>query len=280
MTAVPARPDPLARWRPSPRTLLGAALLAASLLLYPWGIDAALARFGTRATAAGLLALALAGGAVPYPRSGGRRIDLPRVPGFPAALAALPAAALLLGDVRCLHLLPAAVYLWLALLCAASLREERSLMERAALFLQPRAPDFIRSYCRTVTALWGAVFAAIAAVIAGLVLAGAPEARRAFSEWGLWVPIGILSALEYAVRKAWFRYYAGGPLDRIWAALLPAERTERGRRSLEYIRSARARMRAEGFTPPGEGKDARSAAAQRAAGERRSARREDGGRPC
>jgi hypothetical protein len=196
--------------------------------------------------------MALAGGALPFRARGGRRIDLPRVPGFPVAFAAPPAAALLTGDVRFLHLVPAVVYLWLALLCGASLFEERSLIERAARFLQPRAPDFIRSYCRKVTALWCAVFAATAAVIAWLAIAGAGEARRAFSEWGLWVPIAILSALEYAVRKAWFRYYAGGPLDRIWAALLPAERTERGRRSLAYIQSARARMRAEGFTPPGE----------------------------
>jgi uncharacterized membrane protein len=274
VTAGPAQNDPLAAWRPSARTLLGFALLAASLLLYPWGIDAALARFGTRPVAAGLLLLALMGGALPSfarrsarldlvspargtPRvlaaaSSGRRIDLPRVPGFPVAFAAPPAAALLAGDVRFLHLVPAMVYLWLALLCGASLREERSLIERAARFLQPRAPDFIRSYCRKVTAVWCFVFAAIAAVIAALALASAGDARRAFSEWGLWVPIGILCVIEYVVRKAWFRYYAGGTLDRIWAALLPADRTARGRRSLEYIRSARARMRAEGFTPPGE----------------------------
>ena len=64
--------------------------------------------------------------------------------------------------------------------------------------------------------------------------------------------MGVLSAIEYAVRKAWFRYYGGGALDAVWAALLPAENTERGRRSLAYIREARARMRAEGFSPPGE----------------------------
>lgn len=250
MTAGPARPDPLAAWRPSARTWLGVALLAGSLLLYPWAIDAALARFGTRGVAAALLALALAGGAVPRGARGGRRVDLPRVPAFPGALALLLAAGLATGDVRCLHLLPAAVYLWLALLCAASLREDPSLIERAARFLQPRAPDFIGPYCRKVTALWCALFAATAAGIAALVLAGADEARRAFSSWGLWLPIAAISALEYVVRKAWFRYYAGGPLDRLWAALLPAERTERGRRSLAYIREARARMRDEGFTPP------------------------------
>lgn len=254
MTAPPARPDPLAAWRPTARDVLGFALLGAALLVYPWAIDAALARFGTRPVAAALLALALLGGAAPARLRGAaaRRIDFPRVPGFPAAFAVLLAAALASGDVRCLFLVPAAVYLWLALLAAASLREPPSLIERAALFLQPRAPDFIRPYCRKVTALWCGLFAVTALAIAWLVASGEPEARRAFSSWGLWIPFGVLSALEYAVRKVWFRYYAGGALDRIWAALLPAENTERGRRSMAYIREARARMRAEGFTPPGE----------------------------
>jgi len=252
VTTGPVRHDPLARWRPTARDLLGFALLGLALLVYPWAIDSALARFGVRPVAAALLGLALAGGALPLGAAGGRRIDLPRVPGFPGAMALLLAAALATGDVRWLFLVPAAVYLWLALLAAASLREPISLIERAARFLQPRAPDFIRSYCRKVTALWCVFFAATAATIAWLVADGSVEARRAFSSWGLWLPMGLLSLAEYAVRKAWFRYYAGGPLDRLWAALLPAENSARGRRSLAYIREARARMRAEGFTPPGE----------------------------
>jgi uncharacterized membrane protein len=254
VTAAPGRHDPLARWRPSARDLLGFVLLGLALIVYPWAIDAALARFGVRPVAALLLGLALAGGALPFgaPGVGDRRVDLPRVPGFPGAIALLLAAALATADVRWLFLVPAAVYLWLALLAAATLREPISLIERAARFLQPRAPDFIRSYCRKVTALWCVLFAATAATIAWLVAIGAVEARRAFSSWGLWGPIGAISLVEYAVRKAWFRYYAGGPLDRAWAALLPAENSERGRRSLAYIHEARARMRAEGFTPPGE----------------------------
>jgi hypothetical protein len=105
-----------------------------------------------------------------------------------------------------------------------------------------------------VTALWAALFAANAAVIAALVFGGTPEARRAFSEWGAWVLLGAVSAVEYVVRKSWFRYYAGGALDRVWAAFLPAENTERGRRSLAYIREKRAEMRAAGYAHPREGR--------------------------
>jgi uncharacterized membrane protein len=252
VTAVEARPDPLAAWRPTSRTWLGLALLAGALVVYPWLIDAALVRFGTRPVAAALLALALAGGVSPTAAAGLPAAALPRVPGFPAAIALLLLAALVSGGLRALHLVPAAVHLWLCLLCVASLAEPVSLIERVARILQPRAPEFIRSYCRKVTALWALLFAASAAAIAWLVFEGTPDARRAFSAWGVWGPIAAVSAVEYVVRKTWFRYYAGGPLDRLFAAWLPAENTERGRRSLAYIRQARAEMRAAGFTPPGE----------------------------
>jgi uncharacterized membrane protein len=247
-----AKPDPLAAWRPTPRTWLGLGLLAAALVVYPWAIDAALARFGTRPVAAVLLALTLLGGGLPFGPARMPREALPRVPGFPAAIAALLLVALVSGDLRALFLVPAVLHLWLALLCAASLREPHSLIERAARLLQPRAPEFIRSYCRLVTALWAALFAVNAAAIAWLVFQGTPEARRAFSAWGVWTPMAAVSAVEYVVRKSWFRYYAGGLVDRIWAAWLPAENTERGRRSLAYIREARAAMRAAGYAHPSE----------------------------
>jgi uncharacterized membrane protein len=247
-----AKPDPLAAWRPTPRAWLGLGLAAGALVVYPWAIDAALARFGTRPVAAALLALALLGGVAPFGPARMPREALPRVPGFPAAIAVLLLVALVSGDLRALFVVPAALHLWLALLCAASLREPQSLIERAARFLQPRAPEFIRSYCRKVTALWAALFAANAAAIAWLVFRGEPEPRRAFSAWGVWTPMAVVSAAEYVVRKSWFRYYADGLFDRLWAAWLPAENTERGRRSLAYIREARAAMRAAGYAHPSE----------------------------
>jgi len=252
VTPTDPKPDPLAAFRPTPRFWLGLALFAGALLVYPWLIDAALARFGVRPVAAALCVATAAGGLVRFGPRDGRRLELPRVPGFPAAIAALPLAALATGDLRWLVLVSAAVHLWLCLVFAASLREPVSLIERAARFMQPRAPEFIRSYCRKVTALFALLFAGNAAAIAWLVAAGAGDARRWFATAGVWLPLAAVSLVEYAVRKAWFRYYAGGLLDRVWAALLPAENTERGRRSLAHIRRARDEMRAAGYTPPGE----------------------------
>ena len=49
-----------------------------------------------------------------------------------------------------------------------------------------------------------------------------------------------ISALEFFVRKTWFRYYFhGGAFDRFWAKLFPAENTEQGRRSAAYIQRYR-----------------------------------------
>ena len=118
----------------------------------------------------------------------------------PAGLALLPAAALLTGDARFLFLVPAGVYLWLALMAAQSLREEISLIERFARILQPRAPEFIRPYCRKVTTLWAFAFLVAAVVIVYLVAIGAVAERRAFTAYGLWAPMGVLSA--HRVRSA------------------------------------------------------------------------------
>jgi hypothetical protein len=53
--------------------------------------------------------------------------------------------------------------------------------------------------------------------------------------------MAVLSAVEFLVRKSWFRYYGNGPVDRLLAALLPPENTWQGRRSKEYV----TRMRRE-----------------------------------
>ena len=80
-------------------------------------------------------------------------------------------------------------------------------------------------------------------MIVHLVAIGAVAERRAFTAYGLWAPMGVLSAIEYAVRKAWFRYYGGGALDAVWAAILPAENTSGGGVARVHPRGARAHAR-------------------------------------
>jgi hypothetical protein len=83
-------------------------------------------------------------------------------------------------------------------------------------------------------------FALCTALIAALALAGPATAWRAVTGWGIYAAMLLVSAIEFFVRKTWFRYYFhGGAFDRFWARLFPAENTEQGRQSAAYIQRYR-----------------------------------------
>jgi uncharacterized membrane protein len=218
---------------------------------YPWALDSLLERLGVRALAGGLLALLVLSLPLRAAILGGRGLAT----WLPAAgLAGLLAAAAVGGGPAALRLVPAWVYLCLAGLFAASLRAPDSIIERGARWIVPVAPTFIRGYCRKATVLWVLVFLGTALVTAVLALAGDTEDWENFTSRGVWLLMGAAAGAEFLFRKTWFRYYArGGPFERFWSALFPAERTERGRRSLAYIRRMRGQqsraVEAAGPTP-------------------------------
>lgn len=144
------------------------------------------------------------------------------------------AAAAMTGARAPLLWLPAWVQLAAAWLFFRSLREGVPLIERAAFAIQPHAPDFIRPYCRGSTRLWAWLFVANAVAIVALALAGPFELWRAFTALWVWAGMAALTALDFSVRKLYFRLYDDGPLDRLLARWFPAERTEMGRRSNRY----------------------------------------------
>ena len=229
--APPAEP------RPSPLlAALAGASVAVLAVVYPWVQGVAQERLGTRGLALLLLGVVAISLRLRGPAAGGRRLAA-------AGLAGLLAIGAATGDARILRLVPAAVYLGLAALFAASLRGPGSIIEAAARWVVPEAPGFIRDYCRGATALWVVFFLASAAVIGWLAVAGSPAAWHAASSRDVWIAMGVLSGVEFLVRKTWFRYYFhGGPFERLWSRLFPAERTARGRRSLQYIEEYRARL--------------------------------------
>ena len=213
-------------------------------VVYPWVLDSLLGRIGVRTLAGALLALlvvsiplraAILGGL-------GLAVWLPT-----AGLAGLLAAAVAGGDTTAttaLRLVPAWVYACLAGLFAASLRGPDSIIERGARWIVPVAPLFIRGYCRKSTGLLVMVFLGTALTTTALAVAGDAEAWRTFTSRTVWLLMGAVTGVEFLFRKTWFRYYArGGPFERLWTALFPAERTERGRRSMEYIRRMRGEPR-------------------------------------
>jgi len=145
-------------------------------------------------------------------------------------------AAALSGDEFYLQLVPSAVYLALAGWFYASLRFGDSIVERAARFFVPEAPDFIRSYCRKVTRLWTVFFIASAILSAAFALSGERWWWEFFTGKLVYALMIAASLIEFLVRKAWFRYYFhGGWFDRICEKLFPPENTAEGRRSMQYI---------------------------------------------
>lgn len=224
-----------------------AALLGAGVLVlavgYPIALPAVHGALGTRGLA---LALLLVLGAALAWRVPGRVVSA-------AGVGILLGAAAVSGDERFLRAVPAWVYAGLAGVFAASLRDAEPVIERAARWLVPEAPAFIHDYCRVVTALWALFFAGSAIAIAWLAWAATPETWRVFTSRWLWLAVGALSAIEFLVRKTWFRYYPhDGPFDRFWSRLFPAERTARGRASMRSIAEHHAgRARAAGAEPDG-----------------------------
>ena len=227
------------RLRPSAALLVaaGAALLA--LLAYPVAAEAAIARFGVRAVAGALLVL----GAVPLlarvALDPGGRLRIALQQGGTLVLAALALAS---GDGIWLLLFPALVSATLCGIFLASRREDPCIVESLVLWIQPHTPDFVRPYCRALALLWGGIFGLAALAIAAAALL-APGAWRTAALSGYAGAVVAVSAAEFVFRKLWFRHYTSRPLDRWFARHFPAERTERGRRSLAYIE----RMTALGY---------------------------------
>lgn len=216
-------------------TLVGAGMLLA--VAYPLAAARAVEAFGPRAVGAALLALGLASVVLSRRRS---------IPGFGLWLrvlaVGLPGLALLAGDARFLALVPAAIQAVLAGLFLGSLRGGSSILAQAARTLEPYAPDFIEPYCRKATLAFAALFALEALALAALGLAAPGPGWALRASLVIWLPTLAATALEFLVRKAWFRNYGDAPWDRALRALLPPENTAQGRRSLAWIREKRAEL--------------------------------------
>jgi uncharacterized membrane protein len=188
-------------------------------LAYPLAVWGGLALSGPRA--AGALVLAAAGGralvgwrrAEPNAR---RHMLVPvAAAGVPAALATATGASLLLLFV------PALVNLGLLFGFARTLRRGPPLVETIArLQVGELSPAEVR-WCRTVTAVWSAFFAANALASAALAW------LASVATWALWtgaLSYGVVALLfvgELMLRSWRFRHYASGPGDALMRRIFP-----------------------------------------------------------
>lgn len=139
---------------------------------------------------------------------------------LPAVAAGSALAGLVTGEPRMLLLLPSLSQLAFAGVFLGSLRGT-PLVEHFARMQKPELrPEQVR-YCRTVTWVWGIVLTV--AAVAGLALAAwAPLAVwTAFTAVGSYVLVGVVSTVEWLVRKIRFREYGSWPLDRLLASIFP-----------------------------------------------------------
>jgi len=207
--AAPARPPLLGR--------VAAGLQAALLVAYPLLVLLAVERFGARGAALLLLAL-LVPGLVRAVVQGGPQART--AVGLGAAVALLLGIAALLDDTRWMLAYPSLVNGALLAQFAWSLRRGPPTAER---FARMQVPDLLPEevrYCRTVTGVWVAFFAANGAAVTALAL-WAPRSWWGVYAGGLsYLLVGLLFAAEYVVRKARFGRFGSGPVDRLLAALL------------------------------------------------------------
>jgi len=220
------RRDALGRW---PALLL---LVGASAILYPLLAAAALERWQPRSVAWGLLGIAAI--TLVLRRTLEHRSAAALALECAAGLA-LIGTAIVTNDAAPLLLFPALVNLHLAVACARTLRSERSMIEQLAAAIQPYLLHFTRTYCRRVTALWTLFFAANAAAIPALAFASPAGWWSVYTSRIYFALVAGISAIEFLVRKLVFRHYGKAPIDRLLAAMFPAENTERGRRSIAYL---------------------------------------------
>lgn len=209
--------------------------LACVAVVYPFLADHWIDTYGVRAVAMPLAAIGTL--ALFAPRN--NRLAPPWL--VRAAFLLPIAGAVLTEERRFLMIVPALVQAWAGWLLLDSTRAEMSLFEQGARLMQRNAPGFIAPYCRKASTLLGAMLAANAVLVAVLALA-AP-----LGWWQLWVNglswavLALFFVGEYVVRKWWFRYYTPSPIDRVWAALFPAEATWAGRRSARFAEQMEAR---------------------------------------
>ncbi len=129
----------------------------------------------------------------------------------PLAAIALAALGLALDDPRLVLALPALVNTMFFLSFLASLRGV-PMIERYARLVKPELPPAEVRYCRSVTLIWCAFFVANGATAAAL------AAWASYDTWALFTGIlsyaamGLLFAIEYAVRTFRFGRPAANPL--------------------------------------------------------------------
>ena len=210
----------------------GAILQGVLYVGYPFAVYAAFTRLETRAV--GLLLLAAFGVTFAF-RARRAAAEIGALVRQHLGIALLIAVAVISDSRFYLLILPSLLSLYFLWTFGSSLLRGPPMIERFARIVEDDLPDFTLPYCRKVTITWCGFFA-LNALCVGVLALTAPLGWWAVYTGGIfYVALGLLATTEFCLRKVWFRYYNDSLLDQIIARLFPAERTQRGRRSLSYV---------------------------------------------
>jgi uncharacterized membrane protein len=198
-------------------------VFALGALLYPLIVYAALRTQQVRAVAlflGALLALRLLDAARRRDRQAASVVAAPVV-----AVGGVVALAGILNDGRLFLFVPVLVNLTLLVTFARTLGRGPSMIEALARLQYGTLAPGAEAYCRRVTVVWCAFFAANIAIISTLALTDRLSAWTLYTGLLAYVLMGVLFTVELTYRSWRFRHYSGAATDVVFRRLFPPRST-------------------------------------------------------
>jgi len=206
--------------RPSTFTVALGVLNAVLTVLYPVAIWLGLTQLGTRATSVMVLGLLVP--LVAFRLRGADRSTFWSVLRVPLAILCVVVLSAITNDERLLLSLPVLISVILLLSFGETLRPGQvPMIERFARLSDPHLTGDKRAHCRRWTQRWCAFFVLNGVIAAVLGLLASPFVWASYTGGVAYALMGVLFSLEYVERKARFREYERGPLDRLLARRFP-----------------------------------------------------------
>lgn len=213
--------EPVARPRPSAGTIALGVLNGTLTVLYPVAIWLGLTRLGARATSVMILGLFIP--LVAFRLRRADRTTFWSVVRVPIAILALIVLGIVTDDARFVLALPVLISAVLLVTFGVTLRAgERPMIERFARLTEPELPPEKQAHCRRWTVRWCVFFVINGLVAAGLGLWASHFWWAAYTGGIAYALMGILFSVEYVERRARFRDFGDGILDRLLRRALPA----------------------------------------------------------
>ena len=202
------------RPRPSASAIAVGVLNGVLTVLYPVAIWLGLTRLGARAT--GVVMLGLLVPLVAFRLRNADRTTFWSVLRVPIAILCLIVLGIVTDDARFVLALPVLISAVLLATFGATLRAgERPMIERFARLTEPDLSPEKQAHCRRWTVRWCVFFVVNGVIAAALGLWASPFVWASYTGGLAYALMGVLFSVEYVERRARFRDFGDGLLDRL-----------------------------------------------------------------